>query len=77
MFKSKIILKLGVMFIAGAIGIIALTGSATTATTAKVSNNNFDKVVTTNADGKYTLIGAAKVSSQPEKIGRASCRERV
>ncbi|HBP65454.1 MAG TPA: hypothetical protein DD730_14630 [Desulfosporosinus sp.] len=63
MFKSKLILKLGVMFIAGAIGIIALTGSATTA---KVSNNNFDKVVTTNADGKYTLIGAAKVSSQPE-----------
>jgi len=66
MFKSKLITKLGVIFIVGAIGIIALTGYATTATTAKVSENNFDEIVTTNADGKYTLIGAAKVSNQPE-----------
>ena len=52
MFNSyRFKLKLAVLFIVGTVGLVVLTSS----TNAKVSNDNFNKVVTTDASGKYSL----------------------
>lgn len=67
MFKiNNVMIKLAIIFIVGAIGLVAWSSSTITN---KVSNDNFNKIVTTDAGGKYIVDqdAAAKVKIQPER----------